>query len=330
MKAWSAHTARDTRTGRLFLLVELAHQMEMLDSAQLAPYLALKAMMYAMSPLCYSLHMSFVVFKCEYIHYVMCRTNILVMGGLYQEPKCYFISGFWILFWVSFLSELFTFQTEFSAADFLVWKYVQVLELWTWWWFHCDCGNSKFGVGMWQLQANKEPENSCNIYNQNYKEVYCICKRPHPDPDLPEQCEMLQCCICEDWFHEHHLGLPPSLQVLYSGFCCWEMFSKRELLCHVRVYVSAINSQWWLNLPELWKSWTIWLTCMEWWLQLAYPTAWDLWWCFGMVELILWLCCSIQKMKKGSLCMMNWCARPVYLVAPSSLSIQRLWFLPVK
>jgi hypothetical protein len=28
--------------------------------------------------------------------------------------------------------------------------------------------------------------------------------------------------------------------------------------------------------------------------------------------------------------MMNWCARPVYLVAPSSLSIQRLWFLPVK
>ncbi|KAH8933121.1 hypothetical protein BDL97_18G013600 [Sphagnum fallax] len=62
------------------------------------------------------------------------------------------------------------------------------------------------------LQANKEPENSCNIYNQNYKGVYCICKRPHPDPDLPEQCEMLQCCICEDWFHEHHLGLPPSLQ----------------------------------------------------------------------------------------------------------------------
>jgi hypothetical protein len=65
------------------------------------------------------------------------------------------------------------------------------LELWTWWWFHCDCGSSKFGVGMWQLQANKEPENSCNIYNQNYKRVYCICKRPHPDPDLPEQCQML-------------------------------------------------------------------------------------------------------------------------------------------
>jgi hypothetical protein len=128
MKARSAHTVRDTRTGRLFLLVELAHQMEML-----APYLAMKAMMYAMSPLWYSLHMSFVVFKCEYIHYMMCRTNILVMGGLYQEPKCYFISGFWISFWVSFLSELFTFQTEFSAAGFLVWKYVQVLELWTWW-----------------------------------------------------------------------------------------------------------------------------------------------------------------------------------------------------
>jgi len=91
MKARSAHTARDTRTGRLFLLVELAHQMEMLDSAQLAPYLAMKAMMYAMSPLCYSLHVSFVGFKCEYIQYMMHRTNIPVMGGLYQEPKCYFI-----------------------------------------------------------------------------------------------------------------------------------------------------------------------------------------------------------------------------------------------
>ncbi|CAK9868151.1 unnamed protein product [Sphagnum jensenii] len=87
-----------------------------------------------------------------------------------------------------------------------------VLELWTRRRFRCDCGNSKFGVGICRLQANKESENSCNIYNQNYKGVYCICKRPHPDPDLPEQCEMLQCCICEDWFHEHHLGLPPSLQ----------------------------------------------------------------------------------------------------------------------
>jgi hypothetical protein len=119
MKARSAHTARDTRTGRLFLLVELAHQMEMLDSAQLAPYLAMKAMMYAMSPLCYSLqYMSFVVFKCEYIQYMTRRTNIPVMGGLYQEPKCYFISGFWILFVVSFLSEPFAFQTEFSATGF--------------------------------------------------------------------------------------------------------------------------------------------------------------------------------------------------------------------
>jgi hypothetical protein len=39
---------------------------------------------------------------------------------------------------------------------------------------------------------------------------------------------MLQCCICEDWFHEHHLDLPPSLQVLYSGFCCQEMSVERS------------------------------------------------------------------------------------------------------
>ncbi|CAK9261000.1 unnamed protein product [Sphagnum jensenii] len=88
-----------------------------------------------------------------------------------------------------------------------------VVELWTRRQFRCDCGNSKFGIGICQLQADKEPENSCNVYNQNYKGVYCICRRPYPDPDGSEPGQMLQCCICEDWFHEHHLGLPPSLQV---------------------------------------------------------------------------------------------------------------------
>jgi hypothetical protein len=193
--------------------------------------------MYAMSPLCYSLHMSFVGFKCEYIQYMMHRTNIPVMVGSIRSQNATSFQDFGFCFSsLSFLSCLPS-KLSFQLQVLMVWKHVQVLELWTRRQFRCDCGNSKFGVGICQLQANKEPENSCNIYNQNYKGVYCICKRPHPDPDLPEQSEMLQCCICEDWFHEHHLGLPPPLQVLSSGFCCQEMFIKKWLLCHVRVYV---------------------------------------------------------------------------------------------
>ncbi|KAH0633970.1 hypothetical protein KY284_036756 [Solanum tuberosum] len=34
--------------------------------------------------------------------------------------------------------------------------------------------------------------------------------RPYPDPDVEDQLENLQCCICEDWFHEEHLGLESS------------------------------------------------------------------------------------------------------------------------
>ncbi|KAH0637024.1 hypothetical protein KY289_036939 [Solanum tuberosum] len=34
--------------------------------------------------------------------------------------------------------------------------------------------------------------------------------RPYPDPDVEDQLENLQCCICENWFHEEHLDLESS------------------------------------------------------------------------------------------------------------------------
>lgn len=89
----------------------------------------------------------------------------------------------------------------------------EVVELWTRRRFRCDCGNSKFGVGVCRIFSSKDAENCENVYNQNYKGVYCTCKRPYPDPDGEDQGEMLQCCICEDWFHDTHLGLGPAEQV---------------------------------------------------------------------------------------------------------------------
>ena len=54
-----------------------------------------------------------------------------------------------------------------------------------------------------QLEPNKHPKNDKNTYNHNYRGLYCICDRPFPDSedDSDEDDEMVQCIVCEDWFH---------------------------------------------------------------------------------------------------------------------------------
>ncbi|XP_038715255.1 putative E3 ubiquitin-protein ligase UBR7 isoform X1 [Tripterygium wilfordii] len=104
----------------------------------------------------------------------------------------------------------------------------EIVELWTKRRFRCDCGNSKFGEFSCKLFANKDVENAHNSYNHNFKGLYCTCDRPYPDPDVNEQVEMIQCCICEDWFHEVHLGLHSLHEIprdeegepIYEDFIC--------------------------------------------------------------------------------------------------------------
>ncbi|KAK8603807.1 hypothetical protein V6N13_096277 [Hibiscus sabdariffa] len=104
----------------------------------------------------------------------------------------------------------------------------EVLELWTKRNFRCDCGNSKFGEFSCKLSPNKDVENIENSYNHNFKGLYCTCNRPYPDPDLQEQEEMIQCCMCEDWFHEEHISLSSPNEIprdeegepLYEDFIC--------------------------------------------------------------------------------------------------------------
>lgn len=47
-----------------------------------------------------------------------------------------------------------------------------------------------------KLDTNEE-----NRYNQNFDGVYCTCARPYPDPEDTTGDEMLQCVMCEDWYH---------------------------------------------------------------------------------------------------------------------------------
>ncbi|XP_072966127.1 uncharacterized protein [Typha angustifolia] len=106
----------------------------------------------------------------------------------------------------------------------------EVVELWTKRNFRCDCGNSKFGDVLCRLYPDKDPENLENSYNHNFKGSYCTCGRPYPDPDAKEQVEMIQCCVCEDWFHEDHLGLNSTNEIprdeegepFYDDFICQE------------------------------------------------------------------------------------------------------------
>ncbi|CAD5205700.1 unnamed protein product [Bursaphelenchus okinawaensis] len=75
--------------------------------------------------------------------------------------------------------------------------------------FCCDCGNLKFKDNKCKLFEEKIPKNRRNKYNHNFKGLYCTCDRPYPlpedDPMYTE--EMVQCCICEDWFHTVHVGI---------------------------------------------------------------------------------------------------------------------------
>jgi E3 ubiquitin-protein ligase UBR7 len=51
------------------------------------------------------------------------------------------------------------------------------------------------------LFQNKSAVNELNTYNHNFRGVYCTCGRPYPDPEDVIADEMIQCVLCEDWYH---------------------------------------------------------------------------------------------------------------------------------
>lgn len=84
----------------------------------------------------------------------------------------------------------------------------ELIELYTKRNFRCDCGNSKFDSKQCNLCPDKITSNEENLYNQNFQGTYCVCSRPYPDPEDPVSDEMIQCIICEDWYHSRHLNTP--------------------------------------------------------------------------------------------------------------------------
>ncbi|CRK86281.1 CLUMA_CG000106, isoform A [Clunio marinus] len=112
----------------------------------------------------------------------------------------------------------------------------ELVELYTKRNFHCDCG-MKDGSVTCHLDPTKTKNgahgNSNNKYNQNFSGIYCKCKRPYPDPESSSSDEMIQCVICEDWFHSLHLELagqiPPAAES-YSEMICEECMKQNDFL----------------------------------------------------------------------------------------------------
>ncbi|GFS10978.1 ubiquitin protein ligase E3 component n-recognin 7 (putative) [Elysia marginata] len=101
----------------------------------------------------------------------------------------------------------------------------ELYELYTKRHFKCDCGNEKFRGNPCQLFKGKKELNSCNRYSQNFRGLYCNCSRPYPDEEDSVEDEMIQCIICEDWYHGRHLRteVPDSSdyhEMICSGCMC--------------------------------------------------------------------------------------------------------------
>ncbi|XP_061699110.1 putative E3 ubiquitin-protein ligase UBR7 [Syngnathoides biaculeatus] len=98
-----------------------------------------------------------------------------------------------------------------------------IFELYTKRNFRCDCGNNKFGGFRCQLIPTKDEENAKNLYNHNFFGCYCSCGRPFPDMEDQVNDEMIQCVVCEDWFHTRHLHCtvaePEELQEMVCEAC---------------------------------------------------------------------------------------------------------------
>ncbi|XP_035776912.1 putative E3 ubiquitin-protein ligase UBR7 [Anopheles albimanus] len=115
----------------------------------------------------------------------------------------------------------------------------ELLELYTKRKFRCDCGGKRMPDVECKLGPKKEEDNALNRYNQNFSGVYCVCHRPYPDPDTDVADEMLQCIVCEDWYHLRHLDVEPEKNVKnYAEMVCGGCMEKVPFLKH---YVDKIE-----------------------------------------------------------------------------------------
>ncbi|KAJ3304873.1 hypothetical protein HDV03_002255 [Kappamyces sp. JEL0829] len=83
--------------------------------------------------------------------------------------------------------------------------------------FTCDCGTERSSVScVFQRPEESRSASAANKYNHNFKGINCYCKLLHDD--AKETREMIQCLVCEDWFHDSCIGEKPSFPA--DDFLC--------------------------------------------------------------------------------------------------------------
>ncbi|CAB3408224.1 unnamed protein product [Caenorhabditis bovis] len=133
-----------------------------------------------------------------------------------------------------------------------------IVELYTKRSFKCDCGNSKFSTKC-GLYEEKDARNEFNIYNHNFRGKFCECKDTFPSEHCDE--EMLQCEVCEDWFHPSHISLDMTVNQEEGGSsdtnpdslicinCVMklpflnEVAKSKEVVCHSKIETSSADAQ---------------------------------------------------------------------------------------
>lgn len=105
-----------------------------------------------------------------------------------------------------------------------------MVELYTKRDFRCDCGTMKILAVKCRLDSLKLEQNDMNKYNQNFSGVYCFCHRPYPDPEDPIDDEMIQCIICEDWYHCRHLESKVPNVNDFSEMVCGTCMREKDFL----------------------------------------------------------------------------------------------------
>lgn len=103
-----------------------------------------------------------------------------------------------------------------------------MVELYTKRNFRCDCGIGRLSVVKCNLDRLKFQKNDANVYNQNFSGLYCVCHRPYPDPEDPIDDEMIQCVVCEDWFHCRHLVSKVPNMTMFTEMICQECTAKHS------------------------------------------------------------------------------------------------------
>ncbi|XP_037052410.1 putative E3 ubiquitin-protein ligase UBR7 [Bradysia coprophila] len=107
-----------------------------------------------------------------------------------------------------------------------------MVELYTKRNFRCDCGTAKILAVRCKFDTVKLDQNDKNVYNQNFSGLYCTCHRPYPDAEDSIEDEMIQCVLCEDWFHSRHLQAAVPASNSFAEMICGDCMSKHDVIHH--------------------------------------------------------------------------------------------------